>query len=69
MSTSHHSRNSRTSKISGRSTLSNLHQQNQMLRQDIEDIQNGRVSDPFEMIDESEEREVSKKLKYEGSFQ
>ena len=45
--------------MSGRSTLSNLHHQNQMLRKDIEDIQNGRISDPFEIIDEGEEREVS----------
>ena len=44
--------------MSGRSTLSNLHHQNQMLRKDIEDIQNGLISDPFEIIDEGEEREV-----------
>ena len=56
---SRRSRNSRNSKMSGRSTLSNLHHQNQMLRKDIEDIQNGRISDPFEIIDEGEEREVS----------
>ena len=56
---SHRSRNSRNSKMSGRSTLSNLHHQNQILRKDIEDIQNGRISDPFEIIDEGEEREVS----------
>ena len=29
------------------------------LRKDIEDIQNGLISDPFEIIDEGEEREVS----------
>ena len=45
--------------MSGRSTLSNLHHQNQILRKDIEDIQNGLISDPFEIIDEGEEREVS----------
>ena len=56
---SRRSRNSRNSKISGKSTLSNLHHQNQILRKDIEDIQNGLISDPFEIIDEGEEREVS----------
>ena len=56
---SRRSRNSRNSKISGKSTLSNLHHQNQLLRKDIEDIQNGLISDPFEIIDEGEEREVS----------
>ena len=56
---SRRSRNSRNSKMSGRSTLSNLHHQNQILRKDIEDIQNGLISDPFEIIDEGEEREVS----------
>ena len=56
---SRRSRNSRNSKMSGRSTLSNLHHQNQILRKDIQDIQNGLISDPFEIIDEGEEREVS----------
>ena len=70
MSISHHSknrRNSRASRSSGRtsksghSSISNLHHQNQLLRQDIADIENGLISDPFEIIDEGEEREVSYK--------